>query len=147
METSPPMLAIWRTKVAVIGRTMGEAGRKMVWIPGAMASDQDGRPGLLGGIHHQPGKGHAGEPALGLARQRPAGLLQHGQPFFGRKQRRLTGMQADRDHKFVSQPCSVAHHVEVAVGHGVKRPGIKGYSRHLAGLTCPCSPCKAAIPG
>ena len=33
---SPPILAIWRTRVAVIGRTAGLAGRKTVWIAGAM---------------------------------------------------------------------------------------------------------------
>ena len=33
---SPPILAIWRTKVAVIGRTAGLAGRNTVWIAGAM---------------------------------------------------------------------------------------------------------------
>ena len=37
LDTSPPMPAIWRTKVAVIGRTAGEAGRNTVWICGAMA--------------------------------------------------------------------------------------------------------------
>ena len=36
-ETSPPMPAIWRTNVAVIGRTGGEAGRKTVCMSGAMA--------------------------------------------------------------------------------------------------------------
>ena len=37
-ETSPPMAAIWRTKVAVIGRTAGDGGRKTVCTPGAMAA-------------------------------------------------------------------------------------------------------------
>ncbi len=32
------MPAIWRTNVAVIGRTNGEAGRNTVCTPGAMAS-------------------------------------------------------------------------------------------------------------
>jgi hypothetical protein len=32
------MAAIWRTKVAVIGRTIGEAGRKTVCTSGAMAA-------------------------------------------------------------------------------------------------------------
>ena len=36
-ETSPPIDAIWRTSVAVIGRTDGEAGRKTVCTSGAMA--------------------------------------------------------------------------------------------------------------
>ena len=35
-ETSPPKPAIWRTSVAVIGRTRGEAGRNTVWTSGAM---------------------------------------------------------------------------------------------------------------
>ena len=34
--TSPPMAAIWRTNVAVMGREAGSAGRKTVWISGAM---------------------------------------------------------------------------------------------------------------
>ena len=37
-ETSPPMPAIWRTNVAVIGRAAGEAGRNTLWMPGAIAS-------------------------------------------------------------------------------------------------------------
>ena len=36
-ETSPPMAAIWRTRVAVIGRTPVEAGRNTVCTSGAMA--------------------------------------------------------------------------------------------------------------
>src|SRR5262245_58935525 len=36
-DTSPPIEAIWRTSVAVIGRTAGEAGRNTVWRSGAMA--------------------------------------------------------------------------------------------------------------
>ena len=35
--TSPPIAAICRTKVAVIGRTAGDAGRNTVWTSGAMA--------------------------------------------------------------------------------------------------------------
>src|SRR5262249_20302357 len=37
-ETSPPIAAIWRTSVAVMGRTIGEAGRNTVCTSGAMAS-------------------------------------------------------------------------------------------------------------
>ena len=33
---SPPIRAIWRTKVAVIGRAAGLAGRKTVWTAGAI---------------------------------------------------------------------------------------------------------------
>src|SRR5271165_394606 len=36
-EASPPIAAIWRTKVAVIGLTGEEAGRKTVLSSGAMA--------------------------------------------------------------------------------------------------------------
>src|SRR4051794_4699390 len=36
-ETSPPMAAIWRTKVAGIGRAMGETRRKNGCTPGALA--------------------------------------------------------------------------------------------------------------
>ena len=36
-ETSPPMPAIWRTKVAVIGRDDGDAGKNTVCTSGAMA--------------------------------------------------------------------------------------------------------------
>ena len=36
-ETSPPMPAIWRTNVAVIGRAAGEAGRNTVCMSAAMA--------------------------------------------------------------------------------------------------------------
>src|ERR1700722_18994121 len=35
-ETSPPIAAIWRTNVAVIGRTAGDGGRKTVCTLGAM---------------------------------------------------------------------------------------------------------------
>src|SRR5215213_11498547 len=34
-ETSPPIAAIWRTRVALIGRTAGEAGRNTVLIEGS----------------------------------------------------------------------------------------------------------------
>ena len=37
-DTSPPMPAIWRTNVAVIGRTSGEAGRNTVCTFGAMVA-------------------------------------------------------------------------------------------------------------
>ena len=37
-ETSPPMPAIWRTSVAVIGRTAAEAGTNTVCTSGAMVS-------------------------------------------------------------------------------------------------------------
>ena len=37
-DTSPPMAAIWRTSVAVIGRTATEAGRNTVCTSGAMVS-------------------------------------------------------------------------------------------------------------
>src|SRR5262249_57614910 len=35
-DTSPPMDAICRTSGALIGRAIGEAGRKTVWTAGAM---------------------------------------------------------------------------------------------------------------
>ena len=37
-DTSPPIAAIWRTSVAVIGRTATEAGTNTQWTPGAMVS-------------------------------------------------------------------------------------------------------------
>src|SRR3954462_3636537 len=37
-ETSPPMEAICRTSVAVIGRTAGAAGTNTVWTAGAMVA-------------------------------------------------------------------------------------------------------------
>ena len=70
-------------------------------------------------------------------RHRPAGLLQHRQALVGGKQRRLAGMNADREHEPVSQPHGVAHHVEMAIGDRVKRPRVKGNSRHMAGSNPP----------
>ena len=58
--------------------------------------------------------------ALGLARQRPAGLLEHRQPLFGREQRRLAGMHPDRDHQPVGEPDGMTDNVEMAVGDRVE---------------------------
>ena len=81
------------------------------------------RAGALGRGHHQIGKGDGAELAAGLARQRSAGLLEHGQPVVGGEQRRLAGMRADRDHQAVGKPRGLPDHVEMAVGDGVERPG------------------------
>src|SRR6478736_3257722 len=77
-ETSPPMPAIWRTKVAVIGRTMGEAGRNTVCTSGAMAPFM---PACCG--HCQIVEGHRFEHAARLGRQRPADVMEHLQPLLG----------------------------------------------------------------
>ena len=88
------MPAIWRTNVAVIGRTIGEAGRNTVCIAGrhglvharhlhfivevgavAQAADQQRGARLARGLDHQAGKGDAGQFAFGRARQRRADLL------------------------------------------------------------------------
>ena len=45
---------------------------------------------------------------------------QHGEPLVGGKQRRLAGIDADRQHQPVGQPHGVAHHVEMAVGDRIE---------------------------
>jgi hypothetical protein len=70
------------------------------------------------------------------ASQRSPAGLQHGEPLGG-KQRRLAGMHADRQHQPVGQPDGLAHHVDMAVGDRVERPGIKTIRGMPAGLARP----------
>ncbi len=72
------------------------------------------------------------QPALRADRR--GNLLQHGEAFLRRKQRRLAGMNADREHQPVGEPDGTFHDVEMAIGDGVERPGEKGCARHGGGL-------------
>ena len=121
-ETSPPMPAICRTKVAVIGRTAGDAagtwsGRlrhggvhpgqlHLIVEIGAVAdaADQHGGTRPLRGRHHQIVEGLADERTSGRARHRRTNLLQHDEPVLDREQRRLAGVDPDRQHQPVAQP-------------------------------------------
>ena len=122
-DTSPPMEAICRTSVAVIGRTAGRRRQEhgldvrrhgavharhfhLVVEIGAAAqpADQDARALALGGRHHQIGKRDAAKLAPGLARNRRAGLVQHRQPLVGAEQRRLARVRADRQHQPFRKP-------------------------------------------
>ena len=55
-------------------------------------------------------------------RDRPADLAQHRRPLLGREQRRLAGMDADRDDQPVDETAGAPDHVDMAVGHGSKVP-------------------------
>ena len=87
-ETSPPMDAICRTSVAVIGRMIGDAGRNTVCTSGAMRpvhprhfhlvveigraaqpADEERRALALGRRDHEIGEGDAGEIAAARARE------------------------------------------------------------------------------
>ena len=58
----------------------------------------------------------------------------HGEPLVGRKQRRLAGMNADREHQPVGKPHGFADDVEMAVGDGIERSGKERNSWHGGGL-------------
>ena len=68
------------------------------------------------------------------ARERAAGLLDHGAALLGVEQGCLAGMGADREHEPVREPDSLAHEVEMAVGDGIERSRKKRGPRHGGGL-------------
>jgi hypothetical protein len=103
-EKSPPIWAIWRTSVAVIGRTGTDAGTNTVctsWRHGgvhacdlhlvievgavAQAADHDGGAGLLGRRDRQIVIGGAVEVAAGLGGDRAEYRPDHLQALFDRK--------------------------------------------------------------
>ena len=133
------MPAIWRTSVAVIGRT-ADRGRQeyrvhlrrhglvhagdlhLVVEVGAVAqaADHDGGAGLLGRRDRQIVIGGAVEVAAGLGGDRAEHLPDHLQPLLGRKQRLFAGMDADGDDQAVAQADGVPDHVQMAVGDGIE---------------------------
>ena len=133
------MAAIWRTSVAVIGRTATDAGRNTVCTPGAMVSfmpadlhlvievgavpqapNHDGGPGLLRRRDGQIVVGGAVERAVGRGGDRGKHLFDHFQPFLGRKQRFFAGMDPDGDDQPVAQPDGVPDHIQMSIGDGVE---------------------------
>ena len=95
--------------------------------------------------HDEIGKGRAGDFAARRARDRRADLLEHGEPLVGRKQRRLAGMNADREHQPVGKPHGFADDVEMAVGDGIERSGKKRNPRHGGGLARAPNRCKVRL--
>src|SRR5579871_1363038 len=138
-DTSPPMPAICRTKVALMGRTDGDAGRNTVSTSGAIAAII---PASC--INRKIVECDSGELATLRANHDAAGLLQHCDALIGRKQRRLAGMHPDRNHQPAGEPRSVAHHVDMAVGHRIERAWIEGNRLHRQGLARRTAVCKAA---
>ncbi len=165
-EMSPPILAIWRTSVAVIGRTGGRRRQEhrlhlrhhrpvhaghlhLVIEVGAVAQspDQDGRAFALRRRHHQIVEGEIADLAAGLARHRLAALGQHVEPLLRRENRGLAGMDADGQHQAVANFGRLPDDIEMTVGDGVERPGIQGNARHSARLARQRPARKAAFQG
>src|SRR5262249_19207060 len=84
--------------------------------------------------HDQIAKGDTGKIATAGARERAAGLLDHGAALLDVEQGCLAGMGADREHEPLGEPGGLAHEVEMAVGDGIERPGKKRGPRHAGGL-------------
>ena len=133
------MAAIWRTSVAVIGRTATDAGRNTVWTPGRhglvharylhlvvevgavpQAPNHDGGPGLLGRRDGQVVVGRAVERAMGRGGDRGKHPLDHFQPLLGRKKRFFAGTDPNGDDQPVAQPDGVPDHVQMSIGDGVE---------------------------
>src|SRR5262249_54019962 len=87
-----------------------------------------------GGGQDEIAKGDAGEIAAAGARERAAGLLDHGAALLDIEQGRLAGMGADREHEPIGEPGGLAHEVEMAVGDGIERSRKKRGPRHGGGL-------------
>src|SRR6478609_1324818 len=110
----------------------------------AQAPDHDGGPGLPGRRDRQIVIGGSVEGATGLFGDRRAYRLEHLQTLFGRKQRLFAGMDRNRNDQAVAQGDGVLDHVQMAVGDGVKRAGIKRNTGHTTLLTRPGRPGKPA---
>ena len=146
-ETSPPIAAIWRTSVAVMGRTDGrgrqEHGlqfrrhRRRSCRPSASRSRDRCRragrgsgsvaPCLRAASISQPVEGHDLERDCRprrVDRRRPTSHQRHA--LLEGEQRRLAGMDADRDDDPVGDRQRRLEHVEMAVGERVERAGIEG---------------------
>ena len=83
--------------------------------------------------HHEIIECDALEFAAGFAQHLARGLFQHGEPLFRGEQWCLAGMHADGAHQLLGQPGRLTHHVEVAVGDGIERAGIKSGASHGVG--------------
>ena len=111
----------------MIGRTSGDAGRNTVCTCGrhggihaghlhlvievariAQAANENSRSGPLRGRDDEIAERGADDFAAGTAPKRGRDLFEHGEPFLGRKQRRLAGMDADGEHQPVGQPHGAA---------------------------------------
>src|SRR4029079_1933368 len=110
----------------------------------AQAPDHDGGPGLPGRRDRQIVIGGSVEGATGLFGDRRAYRLEHLQTLFGRKQRLFAGMDRNRNDQAVAQGDGVLNHVQMAVGDGGKRAGIKRTTGHTPLLTRPGRPGKPA---
>ena len=112
----------------------------------AQTANEDSRSGPLRGRHDEIAERGADDFAAGTAPKRGRDLSEHGEPFLGRKQRRLAGMDADGEHQAVGQPHGAPHHVKMAVGNGVERPGKERGARHGGGLAREPHSRKAVVP-
>src|SRR5262249_52626483 len=100
-----------------------------------------------GGGQDEIAKGDAGEIAAAGARERAAGLLDHGAALLDIEQGRLAGMGADREHEPIGEPGGLAHEVEMAVGDGIERSRKKRGPRHGGGLARAPGSRKVVRPG
>ena len=150
------MPAIWRTSVAVIGRTVGEAGRNTVCTSGrhglvhagdlhfvvevgavAQAADQDGGAALLRGSDGEIVVGGRLERAAGLRGDRAEHLLNHLEALLRRKQRLFAGVDPDGHDQPVAEADGMPDHVQMAVGDGVEGAGIERDTGHKTVLPRP----------
>ena len=147
-EASPPIEAIWRTRVAVIGLTGDEAGRKTV---------RNGRHRAVHPrhLHFEVEIGRVRKPRMirvapearaastaspvkamtSSAQDSPYGdwpgrLADHRQPLFDAEEPRLVRIGTDADHQPVAQCRGVLDDVEMPVGHRVEGAGEEARADH-----------------
>src|SRR5262249_22476774 len=156
-DTSPPIDAICRTSVAVIGRTVGAAGRKTPCTAGAIAafippisiSESKALPPARPPVQNVPPPRRAAAataatdvvaattppaPAAAAGGRGGEGLVDHGGALAGGEQGCFAGMRADRKHEPVGEPCGLPHDIEMTIGDGIKGSRKKRGARHGGGL-------------
>ncbi len=145
VETSPPMPAICRTSVAVMGRTMGEAGRKngldagshgtiharhlhliIKVCPVTQAADQQRCTDVAGGLNDETAECDGFKPGFFGMGDGAADIHQHCHALIRREDGGLAGVDANREHQPVCHTAGGAHHIKVPVGWRIKGATING---------------------
>jgi hypothetical protein len=111
----------------------------------AQSSNQDGGTFALRRPHHQVVEGEIADLASGLGRNRLAAGGEHVEPLLRRENRGFAGMDADRQHQPVANFDRLPNNIQMTVGDGVERPGVKGNAWHCARLARQRPPRKATF--
>src|SRR5205807_1974756 len=91
---------------------------------GAQTANEERGTDLTREVHEQPA-----EPVHLDAWLVPHGRTDESYPFVDREQRRLGGVDRDRDHEPVDVFKAAVHEIFVAPGDGIEAPGVDGDSR------------------